>query len=179
MSNISPSDLLLGLVGLILLLLVLGSFMGVAYYIYAWTLGPAIRLTGRRLAEGYFKALDAHGPVANGQPASRQAQWSLGPRTEPFTDIGVASRTEDRSGVYTYEAPGMPLCSRCARLPALFHCLRHKVSVCLECVGTHDVPEECSYVPSWRGGKGDRAPSEAGGAAPGGGKRKTGDVLGI
>ena len=53
-------------------------------------------------------------------------------------------------GVYTYSAPGMPLCSMCEQRPAIFHCTMHQSAVCLECVARHDTAGVCVYLPEFR-----------------------------
>lgn len=53
-------------------------------------------------------------------------------------------------GVYTYSAPGMPMCPLCDQRPAIFYCSTHQVGTCLECVARHDEPGTCAYVPAFR-----------------------------
>jgi hypothetical protein len=55
--------------------------------------------------------------------------------------------------VYSYSAPGMPMCSRCEQRPTIFYCSIHQVAVCLECVAKHDEPGKCVYVPAFRAPK--------------------------
>jgi hypothetical protein len=55
--------------------------------------------------------------------------------------------------VYTYSAPGMPMCPECGKRPAIFYCSTHQSAVCLECVAKHDVKGECAYVPAFRAPK--------------------------
>ena len=55
--------------------------------------------------------------------------------------------------VYTYSAPGMPMCPECGQRPAIFYCSTHQSAVCLECVARHDKREECVYVPAYRAPK--------------------------
>jgi hypothetical protein len=71
-----------------------------------------------------------------------------------------AKRTEPASStvplgpdVYTYSAPGMPMCPDCDQRPAIFFCSTHKTAVCLECVARHDKRGECVYVPAFRAPK--------------------------
>jgi len=59
------------------------------------------------------------------------------------------------SDVYTYSAPGLPMCPRCGERPAIFHCLVHRQALCLQCVAKHDQPAECFYVPAFRGPRSD------------------------
>ena len=56
-------------------------------------------------------------------------------------------------GVYTYSAPGLPMCSMCGQRPIIFSCLNHHNAFCLECVAKHDQAEECAYVPAFRAPK--------------------------
>jgi hypothetical protein len=55
--------------------------------------------------------------------------------------------------VYTYSAPGMPMCPECGQRPAIFYCSTHQSAVCLECVASHDKRGECVYVPAYRAPK--------------------------
>ena len=87
--------------------------------------------------------------------------------------------TQGRPGVYTYSAPGQPLCPQCDRRPAILYCLCHKLSLCLQCVGAHDRPQECSYRPNWRVVSPEAVQKETPGSAGTAQKRKTGDVFGI
>lgn len=61
-----------------------------------------------------------------------------------------SSSTPSKPEVYTYSAPGMPMCPKCGQRPAVFYCSTHQRPVCLECVAKHDEPEKCSYVPAFR-----------------------------
>ncbi len=173
MGDISAGLVFLGLAALLL-------WFCLAYYVLTWAVGPAIRLAGRRLAEGYFKALDARGQGFERGPWRPPAEES-DPRlpTAPGRDIGDTPLTQHRPAVYTYEAPGMPLCPQCNRRPAILHCLCHKLSLCLQCVGAHDRPQECSYVPNWRVVNLEAAQEQTPGSAGRAQKRKTGDVFGI
>jgi hypothetical protein len=94
-------------------------------------------------------------------------------------EAAVSGLPQAADASYSYEAPRLPMCPQCKRRPALFYCQAHRLSVCLNCVGSHDVPDECAYVPGWRAEKSDdkRAPTDASGRIQG--KTKTGDVLGI
>jgi hypothetical protein len=55
--------------------------------------------------------------------------------------------------VYTYSAPGMPMCPACGQRPAIFYCSTHRSAVCLECVARHDKTGECVYLPAYRAPK--------------------------
>jgi hypothetical protein len=55
--------------------------------------------------------------------------------------------------VYTYSAPGMPMCPECGQRPAIFYCSIHQSAVCLECVAKHDKRGVCVYVPAFRAPK--------------------------
>ena len=50
-------------------------------------------------------------------------------------------------GVYTYSAPGMPMCPECDQRPAIFYCSTHQSAVCLECVSRHDEPGRVRLCP--------------------------------
>lgn len=63
------------------------------------------------------------------------------------------SASPDKPDVYTYTAPGMPMCPQCKQLPTIFYCTTHQTAVCLECVVKHDEREECVYVPAYRAPK--------------------------
>ncbi|TAM84399.1 MAG: hypothetical protein EPN47_01625 [Acidobacteria bacterium] len=71
---------------------------------------------------------------------------------------GAGSRGEEAGAkggrsIYTYEAPGLPLCPKCGVRPVIFYCTSHSQALCLECVVRHDRAGECTYVPGWRGKK--------------------------
>ena len=66
-------------------------------------------------------------------------------RTDPASSIAPTG-----SEVYTYSAPGMPMCPECDQRPAIFYCSAHRTAVCLECVARHDKRGECVYVPAFR-----------------------------
>lgn len=73
-------------------------------------------------------------------PETRRVEWSS--PTPPL-----------QPEVYTYSAPGVPMCPKCGERPAIFHCLTHRQAVCLQCVAKHDQPAECFYVPVFRAPK--------------------------
>jgi hypothetical protein len=80
------------------------------------------------------------------------------PETPP--PMAEAERTDTASyiiplgtDVYTYSAPGMPMCPECGQRPAIFYCSTHQSAVCLECVARHDKRGECVYVPAFRAPK--------------------------
>lgn len=58
--------------------------------------------------------------------------------------------------LYTYSAPGMPMCPRCNERPTIFYCSTHQAAVCLQCVAKHDEPEKCVYVPAFRKPKNEK-----------------------
>jgi hypothetical protein len=105
------------------------------------------------------------------------AEWSYVPSWR--AENASAGQPQTPGSTYTYEAPGLPLCPKCRRLPAIFHCRSHSRSLCLNCVGSHDIPAECSYVPRWRAEKSHAANALSGSLPRTDGKRKTGDVFGI
>jgi len=86
----------------------------------------------------------------------------------PETPVPVpeAQRAEPASSVaplgpdvYTYSAPGMPMCPECGQRPAIFYCSTHQSAVCLECVAKHDERGACVYVPAFRAPKPPVAPA--------------------
>lgn len=81
--------------------------------------------------------------------------------------------------VYTYEAPGMPLCPECGCSPTIFYCSTHNRALCLGCVARHDDPRECVYVPAFRAPKSNAGQATTSGPAKTPSKGKPGDVLGI
>jgi hypothetical protein len=81
--------------------------------------------------------------------------------------------------VYTYSAPGQPLCPECGRNPTIFHCTTHGRGVCLQCVARHDDPKQCVYVPAFRAAKPSAGPGPASGPEKPPSKRKPGDLFGI
>jgi hypothetical protein len=82
-------------------------------------------------------------------------------------------------GVYTYSAPGMPMCPTCGQRPGIFYCSTHQSLVCLECVAKHDVRGECAYLPAFRAPRPAPEQVTTSGPAqpPGTGKPKS--ILGI
>jgi hypothetical protein len=98
-------------------------------------------------------------PVAAWRPPSQI------PATSPLglTTLGAppqATRTDSpgsplrpEPNVYTYSAPGMPMCPRCEQRPTIFYCSTHQTAVCLQCVAKHDEPGKCNYVPAFRAPK--------------------------
>ncbi len=94
-------------------------------------------------------------------------------------EAAFAGEAHEPTAVYEYEAPGLPMCPNCRRLPALFYCSAHHLSVCLTCICTHDAAPECFYAPGWRASK-QSAPSPQGGGSPrAASKPKKGDIFGI
>lgn len=191
----------LGFLGFVLVfLLVSGPVIALETYVLAWLTGPAVRVFGRRLGEGMEQGKRRFEERNGARPEEPEHSWQ--PPSGPASRIGVhepllraepgmsgasalrlgsldAEHLEHDSPVYTYSAPGQPLCPRCGRLPVIFHCRTHRLSLCMECVGSHDVPEECVYVPGWRGEQsGVSAPPTPGPGAPPH-KFKKGDVFGI
>lgn len=90
-----------------------------------------------------------------------------------------SSPSKSNPGVYTYSAPGMPMCPECGCNPTIFHCTTHGRGLCLECVAKHDDPKECVYVPAFRAPKANSGPGETSGPEPPPSKHKPGDVFGI
>ncbi len=77
------------------------------------------------------------------------------PAPEPETKRAepASSAVPPGPDVYTYSAPGMPMCPKCEQRPAIFYCSTHQSAVCLECVAKHDESGECVYVPAYRAPK--------------------------
>ena len=75
------------------------------------------------------------------------------PTPEPQRVYPSSSNPTAEPGVYTYSAPGMPMCPQCGERPAIFYCLTHRQAACLQCVAKHDEPAECFYVPAFRAPK--------------------------
>lgn len=102
------------------------------------------------------------------------------PVTGSEKSVEIASATPSlEPGVYTYSAPGMPMCPDCGERPAIFYCSIHQSAVCLECVAKHDKRGECVYLPAYRAPKpttGQIAPSEPATPTTGGRPRS---ILGI
>jgi hypothetical protein len=65
--------------------------------------------------------------------------------------------------VYTYSAPGVPMCPKCEQQPSIFYCSTHQTGVCLGCVAKHDEPGKCIYVPAFRAPKPSAEASNASG----------------
>ncbi len=81
-------------------------------------------------------------PVAAVQPAHQAASG------ENLAEQSSAEQSQSK--IYTYEAPGVPLCPECRERPAVFYCTQHSKSFCLQCVAVHDDPTRCQYVPAFR-----------------------------
>jgi hypothetical protein len=91
------------------------------------------------------------GPVAEhpmGQVSTGLAGAAMAPAAAPPDT--VSSTVPSAPEVYTYSAPGIPMCPDCGQRPAIFYCSRHRRGVCLACVAKHDEPEECVYIPAFR-----------------------------
>lgn len=95
------------------------------------------------------------------------------PRTNPVICTSLAG-----PDVYTYSAPGMPMCQKCGQRPAIFYCSIHQTARCLECVAKHDEPKECVYVPAFRAPKPAAVQATTSGPAKPRGSKPT-SVLGI
>jgi hypothetical protein len=98
-------------------------------------------------------------PVAAWHPPSQAPTASVLGLSTP-TVLPQAKHTEPsrtlppgEPEVYTYSAPGMPMCPTCGKRPVVFYCSTHKSAVCLECVARHDEAGECVYVPAFRAPK--------------------------
>jgi len=70
----------------------------------------------------------------------------------------AGSALPSEAGVYTYSAPGMPMCPMCGQRPAIFYCSAHEKAACLECVAKHDERGMCVYVPAYRAPKPPESP---------------------
>jgi len=82
-------------------------------------------------------------------------------------------------GVYTYSAPGMPMCPECGQRPAIFYCSTHQTALCLECVARHDKRGECAYVPAFRAPKPTTTQETASGQTKPPSATKPRSILGI
>jgi len=103
---------------------------------------------------GISAQVAAGGMLESGAPvADREVQRS----------VAANSPTPMGPDVFTYSAPGMPMCPACGQRPSIFHCSTHQVAACLECVAKHDVRGECVYVPAYRAPK----PAETQATTPG------------
>ena len=72
---------------------------------------------------------------------------------EPMAIEAASSSAPLGPDVYTYSAPGLPMCPVCGERPSIFYCSTHDSAACLECVAKHDVRGECVYVPAYRAPK--------------------------
>jgi hypothetical protein len=70
------------------------------------------------------------------------------PQAKRVESPGSSSPPEPE--LYTYSAPGIPMCPRCNERPTIFYCSTHQAATCLQCVAKHDEPERCVYVPAFR-----------------------------
>jgi hypothetical protein len=115
--------------------------------------------------------LNCMGPHDSPQECSYIPAWKK--------EAAFSGLPQPADSVYSDEAPGLPKCPQCKLRPALYYCRAHRRVLCLNCVGSHDVPAECSYVPGWRAEMSDDkdAPTDAQGGIRA--RPKTGDVFGI
>jgi hypothetical protein len=158
-------------------ILYLTSFVGVPASII-WTVLKVISVLSAPRVER---------PVAP-VPGYRPSQVSTGGvlRLETPVPVPEVKRTDPASStspagpdVYTYSAPGMPMCPKCGQRPAIFYCSTHQSAVCLECVARHDAPRECVYIPAFRAPKPTAKPNTTSGPGVQPRKPKPGDVFGI
>jgi B-box zinc finger len=127
---------------------------------------------------GVLGARNASPPAARpARPSASSGSNGLSRVDRELLAVGTEARHDTPSPpdpeVYTYLAPGLPMCPECGRTPTIFYCTVHQRGLCLECVAKHDMPSECVYVPAFRTPKQGAGP----GRPPGG--PKTGDVFGI
>lgn len=108
-----------------------------------------------------LKASRAERPVSLvAWPSSGDTTGVWGPqRAAPLPETHRVSAASSNAltgpEVYTYSAPGIPVCPQCRERPGIFHCLTHRQALCLQCVARHDRPAECFYVPAFRAPKSD------------------------
>jgi hypothetical protein len=99
-----------------------------------------------------FGSAGPAGEAAHGAPALVPRPSGTGAFPERSAGLpGEGPEAKGKRSVYTYEAPGLPLCPECGMRPVIFYCRSHLQELCLECVVSHDRPRECVYVPGWRG----------------------------
>ncbi len=102
-------------------------------------------------------------PIRTGEPTLGLTRSATTPVSGPSNSMeqtqsstssdGDGMKKDNEHAVYTYEAPGLPLCPECGVRPVIFYCRRHSQALCLGCVVRHDRAGECTYVPGWRGKK--------------------------
>jgi hypothetical protein len=95
-------------------------------------------------------------------------------RTDPASSI-VPPGPE----VYTYSAPGMPMCPERGQRPAIFYCSTHQTALCLKCVARHDKRGECFYFPAFRAPKHTTTQETASGQGKQPSSLKPRSILGI
>jgi len=98
---------------------------------------------------------------------------------EAQATAGASSAGPPGTDVYTYSAPGMPMCPTCGQRPAIFYCSTHRSAACLECVARHDEREKCVYVPAYRAPKPTEGQPTASGQASTPSVAKPKSILGI
>lgn len=81
--------------------------------------------------------------------------------------------------VYTYSAPGMPMCPMCGQRPTIFYCVTHQTAVCLECVARHDERGKCAYLPTFRAPKSTEEQATTSGPASPPSPARPRSILGI
>jgi hypothetical protein len=115
--------------------------------------------------------------LADQASASAREDAAPSPAPKPADETGSAA--PPGPGVYTYSAPGMPMCSRCEERPAIFYCTTHQSGVCLECVARHDDAAQCVYLPEFRAPSPATPPPAASPSSPPVNAPKPPSVLGL
>jgi hypothetical protein len=114
--------------------------------VFGLTLRQQARIAHPAAASAAETTHGAPVPVPGPSGASERPERSMG---SPGEEMG----RKGKPAVYTYEAPGLPLCPECGVRPVIFYCRSHLKALCLECIVRHDRAPECVYVPGWRGEK--------------------------
>jgi hypothetical protein len=117
----------------------------------------------QRLAVGDVQLVPQPPPGTMAVPVRTLEQIPARPTAAPAPSVPPAAESAPLAGrepaaqrppmVYTYEAPGQPMCPECGEKPTIFRCLSHQHEFCLACVAKHDEPGECVYVPAFRAPK--------------------------
>jgi hypothetical protein len=127
------------------------SFVGVPASIIWATLKVVSVLSARRVEE-LAPITERHLPsqIPATSPLGLATLGTL-PQAMRVEPASTPSPAEPK--VYTYSAPGIPMCPRCEQQPTIFYCSTHQSGVCLGCVAKHDEPGKCVYVPAFRAPK--------------------------
>lgn len=139
-----------------------------------WAVLKVISVLGERRAEQPAAAMVWHPPGRVSAGGILRLETSV-PVPEAKRITPASPSAPSKPDVYTYSAPGMPMCPECGQRPTIFHCLTHRLAVCLDCVTKHDEAGVCVYMPAFRAPR----PTANQATAPPGPVKPPSSILGI